>query len=66
MNENMKARRPSGYVRRPRQYADGRVCAHPGCVTRLSTYNPRSTCRAHTPVRFPRVRGKVAPGASKA
>jgi hypothetical protein len=38
-------------VRRPDavpQYGPGRVCAHHGCETRLSTYNPDAFCSAHT------------------
>lgn len=61
MSDIMKARKAAGYVRRPRTYAEDRVCSHKGCDTRLSTYNSSSTCRQHTPVRFPRVRGRVNP-----
>jgi Rieske Fe-S protein len=61
MSDIVKARKAGGYVRKPRTYAADRVCSHQGCETRLSTYNSRPTCRAHTPVRFPRVRGRVTP-----
>ena len=61
MTDIMKAKKAGGYVRKPRTYAEDRVCVHKGCDTRLSTYNPRPTCRQHTPVRFPRVRGRVNP-----
>jgi hypothetical protein len=61
MSDITKASRTAGYVRKPRTYGQDRVCVHKGCDTRLSTYNPRSTCRQHTPVRFPRVRGRVVP-----
>lgn len=61
MSDIMKARKAGGYVRKPRTYATDRVCSQQGCDTRLSTYNPRPTCRPHTPVRFPRVRGRVNP-----
>lgn len=61
MSDILKARKSGGYVRRPSTYEAGRVCSEKACDTRLSTYNPRSTCRPHTPVRFPRVRGQVAP-----
>jgi len=61
MSDIMKASKAGGYVRKPRTYAADRVCLYKGCETRLSTYNPRSTCRLHTPVRFPRVRGRVTP-----
>jgi hypothetical protein len=30
-------------------FGDDRVCAHVGCGTRLSTYNPRSLCWQHDP-----------------
>jgi hypothetical protein len=30
-----------------RRFADGRVCAAPGCVTILSVYNPRTMCWQH-------------------
>ncbi len=29
------------------QFSDGRSCAHPGCTSRLSRYNPNPTCAAH-------------------
>jgi hypothetical protein len=61
MSDIMKARKAGGYVRKPGTYAAGRVCSQGDCDTRLSTYNARPTCRLHTPVRFPRVRGQVAP-----
>lgn len=61
MSDIMKARKTGSYVRKPGTYAAGRVCSKKGCDTRLSTYNARSTCRQHTPVRFPRVRGRVNP-----
>jgi hypothetical protein len=61
MSDIMKAKKAGGYVRKPGTYAAGRVCSQEGCDTRLSTYNSRPTCRQHTPVRFPRVRGRVTP-----
>ncbi len=61
MSETVSARRTGRSARKPRTYAEGRVCSHDGCNTRLSTYNPRPTCRSHTPLRFPRVRGRVDP-----
>lgn len=47
-------------VRRPRTYKPGRVCARAGCPTKLSVYNRREFCNTHLPLRFPRVRGRVA------
>jgi len=29
------------------RYPAARLCAFPGCVARLSSYNPNSTCAAH-------------------
>ena len=34
-----------------RRFADGRVCAMPGCTTRLSVYNERAVCWQHDEVR---------------
>jgi len=36
----------------------GRVCAHPGCQTRLSVYNATERCWQHAEVVFPNYRGK--------
>lgn len=33
---------------RARTYKSGRTCAHEGCTTRLSVYNPSPTCALHT------------------
>lgn len=48
---------PSG--RRPRTYREDRVCAARGCPTTLSRYNRSEYCYAHSPVRYPRTRGRV-------
>ncbi len=32
---------------RTRTYQAGRTCSFPGCTTRLSVYNPSSTCACH-------------------
>jgi hypothetical protein len=48
----------TGLPRRSRQYRQGRVCAYPGCSTKLSTYNRRETCFTHSSARIPRLRGK--------
>lgn len=62
MTDNVpKGRRVRGGVRASRTYEEGRVCAHPGCSTRLSRYNRREHCYPHAPVRYPRLRGRVAP-----
>ena len=39
--------------------ADGRVCAEPGCQTRLSVYNEQDFCALHAPMVVPRMRGKI-------
>jgi hypothetical protein len=41
-----------------RTYAEGRVCAAPGCETKLSKYNKWSYCWQHEPVHAYIPRGK--------
>jgi len=41
-----------------RQYHAGRVCAHPGCTTKLSVYNKWNHCWQHEPVHSYIPRGK--------
>jgi hypothetical protein len=41
-----------------RQYEPGRVCAQPGCGTRLSRYNKWRFCWQHEPVHAYVPRGK--------
>ncbi len=36
-----------GVGKRLVQYAVGRRCQYPGCNSRLSRYNPNSTCAPH-------------------
>ncbi|MGH7426748.1 MAG: hypothetical protein ACREJP_11365 [Candidatus Methylomirabilales bacterium] len=50
----------SALPRRSRRFLEDRTCAHPGCITRLSTYNRRETCFLHAGVKIPRLRGKKA------
>ncbi len=50
-----KAPRAGG--RRPKTRTDRRICDAPNCTTILSRYNLSTTCRVHTPITFPRVRG---------
>jgi len=47
------------YGQAPRRFAVGRVCVEPDCLTRLSTYNRHNTCFRHSPIRFPRTRGRA-------
>ena len=49
--------RPRG--RAPKRMAAERVCIESDCATKLSTYNRRDTCFLHSPVRFPRTRGRT-------
>ena len=49
--------RTVGLPARSRRYPDGRECSHPGCDTRLSTYNRATTCWVHSPRTTPRLRG---------
>ena len=39
-------------------YGSGRVCAEPGCETKLSIYNDGKYCYQHEPMSVPRVRGR--------
>jgi hypothetical protein len=60
---HMKGSRPGHFPQPTRTLDDGRVCAAPGCVTRLSIYNLRATCWQHSDLVFPNYRGKrLAPG----
>lgn len=57
-SEAMRGAHVVGLPKRSRTYTQGRVCSHPECVTKLSTYNRRDTCFAHAGVKIPRLRGK--------
>jgi hypothetical protein len=61
MRDSLKGRiTPSG--RRPVAVTGKRrSCAHDRCETGLSMYNRGKYCYAHSPVRFPRVRGSILP-----
>jgi endogenous inhibitor of DNA gyrase (YacG/DUF329 family) len=48
--------RRASETERVRLYARGRVCAHPGCPTILSVYNPARFCAAHLQQARPRRR----------
>lgn len=47
-----------GLPKRSRRYEQGRICAHEGCITRLSMYNRRDKCFTHAQAKIPRLRGK--------
>jgi len=50
--------RPQPLPRASQRNPEGRVCAHEGCSTRLSTYNKRDKCWAHADMKVPRLRGR--------
>ncbi len=58
MGSSIGGQRPRGLPRASHRSASGRVCAHPGCETRLSTYNRRDKCWAHAEMKVPRLRGR--------
>ena len=61
MSDVISGRRPAGNRRAPKVVDDRRVCAAKGCETVLSRYNRKLTCHVHSPIKFPRVRGREAP-----
>jgi hypothetical protein len=61
MSEILKGNKPLGRTRAPKQLDGNRKCEHDPCETLLSRYNKRTYCYAHTPTRFPRLRGRVVP-----
>ena len=48
----------TGHGRPSRTFARGRVCAEPGCETKLSMYNNGKYCYQHEPMAVPRTRGR--------
>ncbi len=54
----MKGTRPGHLPPASRTVDEGRVCAHPGCRTKLSIYNAGNRCWQHADVVFPNYRGK--------
>jgi hypothetical protein len=60
-SEIMKGNRVQAKLRAPKQTDGTRVCEDDTCETVLSRYNKRSHCYAHTPTRFPRLRGRIVP-----
>ena len=53
----MRASRPGSRSRRPKVFADNRVCCADDCDTVLSRYNRAAFCHRHAPVTYPRLRG---------
>ena len=56
----IRADRPGARIRRPKQYAGGRVCTDPECDTIISRYNRDDSCYRHRPVVYPRIRGRFS------
>lgn len=54
----MKGNRPGHLPPPSRTEDEGRVCAHPGCKTKLSIYNAGRLCWQHADIVFPNYRGK--------
>ncbi len=54
----MKGTRPGHLPSPSRSEEGGRVCAHPGCETKLSIYNAGDSCWQHADITFPNFRGK--------
>jgi hypothetical protein len=54
----VRGSRPQALPRASQTFAKGRICAHPDCETRLSTYNRRDKCWAHAEMKVPRLRGR--------
>lgn len=53
----IRAARPGSRMRRPKTFAEGRVCEAPECTTVVSLYNRAEFCFRHRPVKYPRLRG---------
>jgi hypothetical protein len=54
----IRGQSPKGLPRASQRKPEGRVCAEPGCETRLSTYNRRDKCWTHAEMKVPRLRGR--------
>ncbi|MDX1745517.1 MAG: hypothetical protein R3324_06230 [Halobacteriales archaeon] len=57
----IKGRSVKGVTRPSKEFGDGRTCLEDACITKLSRYNKRDYCYLHSPVKYPRVRGRVVP-----
>ena len=57
----LSATKVPGRRRRPKTVDGLRTCSHRGCDTQLSRYNRNGTCHVHSPIKFPRVRGRDVP-----
>lgn len=54
----LRGSRPRELPRPNKVYAQGRVCEHEDCETRISQYNKAKHCWTHMPLRYPLVRGE--------
>lgn len=57
-NTRIIGRSAKGLAKPNRTYKGERTCSHPGCITRLSSYNGQDTCFIHSKFQTPRLRGK--------
>ena len=46
-----------GGGRKPKQYADDRICVKEECTVKLSKYNKKKFCFNHAPITYGRIRG---------
>ncbi len=44
----------------PKRFETGRVCTKDDCDTKLSAYNRSDVCFAHSPLQYPKPRGRAA------
>ncbi len=51
LSEAVIGERLVGYRRSARTFAQGRICNHTGCTTRLSIYNSGKLCAVHAAYR---------------
>jgi hypothetical protein len=57
-NEAIRGSRTLALPRANKKAAEGRICSHAGCGTKLSVYNKREKCWAHAEMKVPRLRGR--------
>lgn len=57
----MKGRSVKGVASPSKDFGDDRQCKEPECITKVSRYNKRDFCYLHSPVKYPRVRGRILP-----
>lgn len=57
-NDAIRGSKALALPRANKKAPEGRVCDHPECDTKLSTYNKREKCWAHAEMKVPRLRGR--------